>query len=144
MVIADTIPALQRMPRIKASPNMEVTTNHLGGLMNVSSHPMMPRIKASPNMEVTTNHLGGLMNVSSHPMMPRIKVSPNMEVTTNHLAGLMDVSSHPIFISTTTIISVSATPAILVLQLPLILSTLMTPFICGACQRNSLVKIPSL
>jgi hypothetical protein len=27
-----------------------ITTKHLGGLMNVSSHPMMPRIKASPNM----------------------------------------------------------------------------------------------
>jgi len=122
---ADTIPALQRMPRIKAPPNIEVTTNHLGGLVNVPSHPMMPRIKAPPNIEVATNHLGGLVNVPSHPMMPRIKAHPNMEVTTNHLGGIVNVSSQPIFMSPTTINSVSATPAFLVLQLSLILSTLI-------------------
>jgi|AntRauTorckE5430_2_1112549.scaffolds.fasta_scaffold40470_1 hypothetical protein len=55
--------------RIKAPPNIEVTTNHLGGLVNVPSHPMMPRIKAPQNIEVATNHLGGLVNVPSHPMM---------------------------------------------------------------------------
>jgi hypothetical protein len=95
--------------------------------VNVPSHPMMPRIEASPNhIEVTVNHLGGIVNVPSHPMMSRIEASQNhIEVTVNHLGGIVNVSSQPICMSPTTIISVSATPAFLVLQLSLILSTLI-------------------